>query len=240
MIDEYDEITARHYSAYRPALHEIILGRCVDKKRKFSTGLDIGCGTGQSVHALLGFCEKVIAIEPSKAMLKNSLPHPKIEYSLYDTKNLAFHKDTFEIVTFAGSLYYGKSQHVLNDVLRVCKDGAVIVVYDFEIKLKDILLTLGFESIQKETYDHEEDFSGLQTNGLVHIAKGREKIDFTIKPKNLAHLILSVTKRYSFFKEDLGKKDMHLSLTEKLRKTFSSGELPLKADIFYNKYKAKK
>ena len=45
MSNDYDNITAYHYSFYRPALHLPILESCLEGKY-FEKGLDIGCGTG--------------------------------------------------------------------------------------------------------------------------------------------------------------------------------------------------
>ncbi|MGB5555068.1 MAG: class I SAM-dependent methyltransferase, partial [Flavobacteriaceae bacterium] len=80
MSNDYDEITANHYLAYRPPLHDIILKKCLKNLERRKKGLDIGSGTGHSALALVEFCDEVIGIEPSLAMRKIALPHIQIQY----------------------------------------------------------------------------------------------------------------------------------------------------------------
>ncbi len=76
----YDAITALHYSAYRPPLHSIILGRALRENKKRRIGLDIGCGTGRSAQELANFCNHVVGLEPSKSMLFKTEKHEKVNY----------------------------------------------------------------------------------------------------------------------------------------------------------------
>jgi ubiquinone/menaquinone biosynthesis C-methylase UbiE len=52
MRERYDQVTAGHYAAYRPALHSLILRRVFSDADSFDVGLDGGCGTGHSAIAL--------------------------------------------------------------------------------------------------------------------------------------------------------------------------------------------
>ena len=54
MSKDYDNITALHYAAFRPPLHSTILDRCIEADRPYSSGLDVGCGTGANIAALAG------------------------------------------------------------------------------------------------------------------------------------------------------------------------------------------
>ena len=74
MSNDYDNITAYHYSFYRPALHLPILESCLEGKY-FEKGLDIGCGTGHSSIALANFCNEIVGLDPSSDMLNLSLIH---------------------------------------------------------------------------------------------------------------------------------------------------------------------
>lgn len=240
MIDEYDQITAKHYSAYRPPLHDIILKKCISAEENYTFGLDIGCGTGQSSVSLSKYCKKVIGIDPSNAMLLNAHSHPKIEYQNYAGKNLKFGNNSFDIITFAGSLYYAKSQKLLDEVVKISKPYGSIVVYDFEFLSKPFLQKLGFVPAQQSDYNHDEDFSGLESNGLKLVSKGKEKCDILIKAANLSHLILSIKEQYSFFKDEFGKDNPHQFLTEKLEEISGSDESQIGFDIFHKQYKVTK
>ncbi len=142
MPTEYDPITAKHYAAYRPCLHLPILQKCI-KNEHYALGLDIGCGTGQSALALTNFCNKVIAIDPSESMLQNAMPHNQIEYQHCNGQDLQFEANIFDCITFAGSLFYAKSQHLLNEVEKVAKPNAQVIIYDFMVLLDPTLEQLG-------------------------------------------------------------------------------------------------
>ena len=120
MQNDYDHITAYHYSAYRSALHLPILERCL-KGESFNRGLDVGCGTGQSSVALANFCNKIIGLEPSYEMLEKTIFHPKVNYLYLENEKLPFHENSFDIITFAGSWYYTQSQMLLKEVIRIAK-----------------------------------------------------------------------------------------------------------------------
>ena len=118
MTSEYDSITAYHYAEYRPALHEVILSECLTGQ-SFGLGLDIGCGTGNSSIALAAYCHKVVAIDSSPAMLEAAKAHAQISYQLFGQIEQV--KGQFDIVTFAGSLPYLKSQSLVDQLNRLLK-----------------------------------------------------------------------------------------------------------------------
>ena len=111
-------------------MHLPILQKCI-KNEHYALSLDIGCGTGQSALALTNFCDKVVTIDPSESMLKNAIPHDHIAYQHCNGQDLEFEAKTFDCITFAGSLYYAKSQHLLLEVEKVTKPNAKAIIYGF-------------------------------------------------------------------------------------------------------------
>src|SRR5699024_12745632 len=89
--DTYDDALARHYKAFRPPLHQLILRRILSPYDKFKSGLDIGCGTGYSAIALAQYCAQVYAIDPSQAMLK---------LSSAEDKNIVYHMASVECIPY--------------------------------------------------------------------------------------------------------------------------------------------
>ena len=89
MSNDYDNITAYHYSVYRPALHLPILESCLEGKY-FEKGLDIGCGTGHSSIALANFCNEIVGLDPSSDMLNKTIFDKKVNYLHWDEKNYLF------------------------------------------------------------------------------------------------------------------------------------------------------
>lgn len=235
---EYDPVTAFHYAAFRPDLHGPILAQCLGAGKIYATGLDVGCGTGQSAIALSTNCEKVVGVEPSTAMLEKTLSHPKVSYLLFNGRDIDFPENTFDLIAFAGSLYYAKSQSLLDEVLRVCKDGGKIIVYDFDISLEGILGSLGADlaAIPESGYDHQVDFSGLTQPGLTLEKRLKTSLPLEIALTDLAHLLLSVKAYYCALVATFGRDGLYDSLVKKLFVLYTSESTLVQAKAFATVY----
>ena len=240
MSTQYNPITAEHYAAYRPSLHLPILKKVLGNAH-FTLGLDVGCGTGQSALALTHFCDKVIAIDPSESMLQHAIPHDEIEYQQCNGQDLEFEPNTFDIITFAGSLYYAKTQHLLTEVLMVTKPAVQIIIYDFEILLDDTLRQLGVTPPTKQEldYDHETDFSGLDNTRLHLRKKIKEKINFEISTTNLVHLLLGDSDHYKILAGKFGETNVYAKLLAQLKNLVVNETHQIDAHIFYSQYSRK-
>ena len=218
MTKEYDHITAFHYSAFRPALHSQILKEHLDGHPSFSIGLDVGSGVGHSSIALMKFCKKVVGVEPSEEMLSKSIPYPGIKYVLYDGNHFDFENEYFDVITFAGSLHYAKSAQLLYEIIRVSKNGAKIVIYDFEMLLDDILGLLGIERDlrEKSEYDHQVNFSGLNRNEIEVGLVAKKSVTVEIRTPDLAHLLLSSKDNYRLLPRLFGPDDLYGKVLHKL------------------------
>lgn len=234
----YDDLTARHYAAFRPPLHELILDKCLGNLPFSKSGLDIGCGTGTSSIALAGFCEKVIGIDPSQSMLDHAASHPKVTYLLFDGRQLNLFGKDFDIITFAGSLFYAKSQSLLDEVVRVGKIKSLILIYDFEIVWEEIFVRFGIQNESRNTdYDHKVDFSGLDLSHVKIVKSLKEIIKINILPENLAHVFLAEEGIYPIMKD----KFPTVNLFEFVSNELSKEKLDeLKVKIFLTVYQIKK
>jgi ubiquinone/menaquinone biosynthesis C-methylase UbiE len=237
MTSEYDHITAFHYASYRPSLHARILTKCFGNKF-YVSGLDIGCGTGQSSIALAGFCDSVVGIDPSEDMLSKVISHSKISYSYFDKTQIAFNDASFDIITLAGSLWYAKSQQLLNEIIRVGEKNAQVFIYDFQVLLDEVLAKLGFitQEDSLDDYYHQENFSGLNTSEIKKLTEGCERMKILMTAKELAHLVLSVKEQYLFFKDLFGEQDLFNIIVEKISSGMKSNGIDIQADTFFTHY----
>ena len=238
---DYDAITAVHYAAFRPALHQIILAKCLKSGYKRERGLDIGCGTGQSAKALSYFCHNVIGLEPSAAMLAKANVYPGVNYLQLNSEKLPFREKEFDVITFAGSWYYAKSQAMLNEVFRVIKPGATIIVYDFEISLIKVLSQLGLSdyNLKTEDYDHKADFAAYDNDKMEFKSKKHESMALSLKAKDLTHLLLAQKEYYKLLEEELGSDDLFESIGNKLKIIQGSDVTEVGADLYYTIYNCK-
>lgn len=236
MAKEYDRITAFHYAAYRPALHLGILKDCLAENGAYSLGLDVGCGTGQSSIALAGFCENVIGIEPSREMLERSIPKPNVEYYHYDGYHFDFPNDYFDIITFAGSLYYTKSQFLLDEVIRVSQKSTEVIIYDFELILDPILEKLNNSISQPASYDHEVNFQGLNQTGLLVKNKFNTSLSIPITAPNISHLLLSVKDIFDMLLNTFGKEHLYKQLSQEIQTLYSNDPILVQANTYSTVY----
>lgn len=242
MSKEYDKITASHYAAYRPSLHTTILKVLFESSERFELGLDVGCGTGYSSIALANYCTNVVGVDPSKEMLDKSFQHPIITYQLIDSNTLNFDSEIFDIITFAGSLYYAKSQAILDETVRVANKNCRIIIYDFEIFLEPIFVQLGLKSDlpQSIDYDHQANFSGLNEQYITLDNELKKSVLLDIKITDLAHLLLSSKDNYSRLAEAFGSTNLFEKTTKQLQLVFKSETTTLKAMTYLTSYQVSK
>lgn len=242
MTGEYDQITAFHYASFRPSLHLPILKECLEEGVQHSFGLDVGCGTGQSSIALTHFCKKVKGVEPSKEMLGKSIQHPRIAYSAFNGQNFDFPDNFFHLITFAGSLYYGKSQQLLDEVIRVGKGTSRIIIYDFELSLDTVLQRLSLEPSfgQDSHYDHEVNFNGLSQEHIELEKEFKGNLQLEISISNISHLLLSSKDNYNLLLESFGKNDLYQTVLQELRSRMNSENMLISAKTYATVYRIKK
>lgn len=232
----YGELTALHYAAYRPKLHEVLLSKCLDSFKMFDIGLDIGCGTGQSSVPLTKYCRKVIGIDPSEKMLYKAIPHPEITY-LHMKDDLDIPEGYYDIISFAGSLFYCKSQQLYDKLITQSKNGTLILVYDYHIRLENILehLDLNFPE-EVNYYNHAENLSGLKIEEVSVLIQKQESISIPIAIGDLAHFILSHQSIYQNLVIKSNSTDIYHHLSKKLKRLSKDTTSFIQADLYYQKY----
>jgi ubiquinone/menaquinone biosynthesis C-methylase UbiE len=228
-----NQTTAHHYAEYRPPLHSMILERVLGNHSNFKQGLDVGCGTGYSTLALAKYCKTVTGIDPSQSMLERSVQRPGVNYLLGSALEIPLPDHSIDIATFAGSLFYTDRNQVSVEIRRVCKPGALIIPYDFEFLLDELLKMLDLDHPKTETeYDHTINFSGI--DGFKEIINKQEQVTIECTGTQLAHLLLSDTDRYDKIAEKYGTKNPFDKLKDSLTK--SGNHFFVKANLFYSKY----
>jgi hypothetical protein len=128
---------------------------------------------------------------------------------------------------------------MLDEVLRICKNSATILIYDFEIALEEILVRLNIDlsHIKQSAYNHEVDFSGLLNTQLETLTSNKELIRFTISPSNIVHLLLSSIDYYLVLKDTFGIMDLE-KILERHIETLALSQL--NANIYYKVYRVSK
>ncbi len=229
----YDAITASHYSAYRPPLYSIILGRALRQHKKRQLGLDIGCGTGCSAQELANFCNFVVGLEPSKSMILKTEKHENVNYVNSPGEKIPIATKSVDVVTLAGSLNYIERNSLVNELVRICRADAEIVVYDFEVDLTDFEKFLGMNLVNCSLeYDHSANLSEHSNFDEVTIVE--DEFSTIASPREIAHLLLSDRERHNTLCRKY-KNSNPVKLVEN-EISSSSKTIPIKAKIFYSVY----
>lgn len=231
MTNNYQKHIADHYSAYRPPLHQIILKSALPPSKEFEYGLDIGCGTGYSAVALVNHCRQVIAVDPSPSMLDQAQFHPSVRYLLGSGEQLPPNDRQFDLISFAGSLFYVDPDKCLQQLKGVTAADNTIVVYDFEILLDNYMELLKIDSCENPIdYDHQCQFPAsklLQTNQLV-----QKEIQLQLTSTELTHIILSDQNRY----QQLASQFSQASLFESILNLLPDSNYQITANTYYTIY----
>ncbi|CAN0585957.1 unnamed protein product [Ectocarpus sp. 12 AP-2014] len=236
MSETYDQITALHYAAYRPQLHEPILRNCLGGQR-FKNGLDIGCGTGVSSKALKNFCEHVIGVDPNKKMLAQAVREKNINYQVMKEDVLPFPDNSFDICTYAGAWWYGKSQGLLDETIRVCTTNGTILLYDFEVDFNNIYNILNLVPADLKGYDHRSNFEGLDTSAIRSTAKKTEEKQVLLSPTELAHLLCSENQIYNQVVLKLSDKNTFNRLVEHIKDYLNPSNITVSVLVYHTLYR---
>ncbi len=229
----YDETIATHYAAYRPPIHEIILKRVLSSSDNPRTGLDIGCGTGRSSRALKAYCDLVVGLDPSEAMLRKVERLKGVLYINATGEQIPLARNLVDIVTIAGSLTYIDQAVLVSELKRLCRTEAQIVVYDFEIDLSNVETLLEFEpEYRLSDYDHSANLCGHSEVKEAPVIEDVLVLDLC--PFEVAHLLLSEKTRYQALHEKYRAPDLFNTLRNEIETRAAA--LSIKANIYYSVY----
>lgn len=228
--DDYGKATAVHYDAWRPPLHACILATGIASGERFQRGLDLGCGTGHSTHALAKYCSEVMGIDPDEEMVSRAKPRKNVSFSPQPLYSLAS-KPTFDIVTFAGSLHYIDSLQVIDELRPLLNKGATVIAYDFDVRLNNYFHCLGFVPGPSD-YKHQ---AGFEQEDIVRVKCVTRGMFFRASSEQLAHLLLSLRGFREWAEETLQSKTPHAPLRLRLSQ-LCCGDHQLSARTYLTRY----
>ena len=234
MREQYDTRVAKHYSAFRLRFHDLVLSRIAHPNESFQTGSDIGCGTGYSALAFAEYCNHVFGLDSSQPMLDAAEKHPKITYICGTGDDFSIIPVLkFDAITFAGSLFYTKTDRLRGELARACDQDCVIFVYDFEVLLDDVMDGIEVECPPvRSDYNHTINISDWSEFSTEKVGSDRVAID--LSEKELAHILLADSNRFEAFANRFSDNDPFKSLIDyfKLKET----KLQLQAKIYFARY----
>lgn len=235
MTERYDNTAATHYAAFRPAIHPLVLERLLLPGESFRAGLDIGCGTGYSAVALARYCDRVFGVDSSQAMLESAARHPKVAYvnGSGDALDELQARD-FDVVSFAGSLFYTKSAGLRHGLASLCSPGALVLVYDFEVLLDGVMAALGVESVAVASdYDYHANLADWPEVEVEH--GGTDRLRIVVTARQMAHLLFADSNRHDALSGRFPDGDLFEAVVALLGK--ETERVELEVDIYFTRYR---
>ena len=125
--------TARRYARSRHYHHPL----AIDKVRRFlkrtkpvTLALDVGCGTGMSAVALKTISARVVAVDPSAAMLAQAPRADRLHYVTARAEALPFAGSSFDLVTVSSAFHWFDRPLFLAEAARVLAPRGWLVIYN--------------------------------------------------------------------------------------------------------------
>src|SRR5699024_6980223 len=139
-----------------------------------------------------------------------------------------------DIVTFAGSLYYTDRSATARELKRVCRANAIVITYDFEVLLSQVLQWHGLSLEDAEpAYDHSANFAEISE--FPSRRAESELISLETSASELAHLLLSEPHIYTAYANRFKVSNPF----EQLKNTLAAkgDEFSVGANIYFTKYR---
>ena len=125
LFSKQSDLYAKYRPTYPKELYDYILSFVKEK----NIAWDCATGNGQAAWALADHFKKVIASDISAAQIAKAKPKENIEWVVCPAESTPFAEDTFDLVTMAQAYHWIKWAEFRKEVIRVCKNGAVIAVW---------------------------------------------------------------------------------------------------------------
>ncbi len=194
----------------------------------------VGCGAGHSAIALAKYCTQVYACDRSHSMLARAVRDHGVTYFGAAAERLPIEKNSVDIVTLAGSLFYLDHDATCEEIRTVCRRNAEVIVYDFELQLDEILERYGIhaQALVSE-YNHQVNFSGAP--GFTEVLAMNERVRVEMSASELTHVLLSDSNRLDQSVRNYGTADPFDLIERDLRA--SSNRLVVGADSYCSMYR---
>jgi ubiquinone/menaquinone biosynthesis C-methylase UbiE len=119
---------SREYSRFRPdypeALHDYLT------RRRPTSVLDVGAGTGKGSVPFLRRGIPVVSAEPSPQMAREGLEHyPRLQYVGAEAERLPFRAETFDMVSAAQAFHWFRPETALPEFARVLRPQGLLAVF---------------------------------------------------------------------------------------------------------------
>jgi ubiquinone/menaquinone biosynthesis C-methylase UbiE len=124
---------AKRYANGRPFFHPQVIKKikeaCCENGR-IDFALDVGCGTGQSTHALLEVAEEIVGLDSSAEMLSHAIHSDRIRFVEGQAEQMPFPDATFGLMTVALAFHWFDQKKFLLEAQRLLRPEGWLIIYN--------------------------------------------------------------------------------------------------------------
>jgi SAM-dependent methyltransferase len=168
-------------------------------------------------------------------MLDAAQRHPRITYFHGSGDALGqLPVPAIDVVTFAGSMAYAKSDRLRRELIRVCPPGGTVIVYDFEVPLDAAIAALGADCpAAPSSYDYQSNILDWAEFGVE--SSGTERVRLVVAADEMAHLLMADSNRYDALSRRFPNGDPFEKIVDYFE--ISSGGIHLDAVLYFTRYR---
>lgn len=170
-------------------------------------------------------------------MLSEAGTQQGISYLNADGQRIPLSGNSIDVVTMAGSLNYLDRTLLIAELTRICRTGAEIAIYDFEIDLSHFESRFASESpTDSGSYNHLLNLSGFSE--VEEICVVSDEVMFYPAADEIAHLMLVDDRWHGSLQEKFYPRNAFESLKQEIASMDT--QFKISASIYYSLYRMTK
>ena len=129
LFSNQSDLYARYRPSYSAELIQYVL-RFVDGR---NSAWDCATGNGQAAYLLASHFQSIQATDISEKQIANSIPHPRIQYSVAAADHSPFADHCFDLITVAQAYHWFNFTAFENEARRVLKLNGILAVWGYSL-----------------------------------------------------------------------------------------------------------
>ncbi len=121
------------YAKYRPTYPSALIDYILNFVEKKQVAWDCATGNGQAALLYADKFEKVFATDTSEKQIYQSIPHPKIIYSIGSAEKTQFTDSSFDLITVAQAYHWFQFNEFFKEATRVGKNDCVVAIWGYSL-----------------------------------------------------------------------------------------------------------
>ncbi|HEU4727012.1 MAG TPA: class I SAM-dependent methyltransferase [Kofleriaceae bacterium] len=241
-FDPVAKLYARIRPTYPAKVYEHLLR--VGGKTRFASGVDIGCGGGQSLHGLSLICDKVTGIEPAEGLREEARrKYPQCAVLEGAGERTGLPDRSYDVATIATAFYWMDAAAVLREIQRIVVPGGVFATYKYDFPRAH---GAAADVVERHLWQRWEAHRSPKLKGIDRTAELMEQsgyfasVESPTVPYVIDYLVpqfvdfLASTSYVSAYMRTLEKPDEYLALLTRELTAVVGERSPVSFDIYMN------